>query len=126
MSSHKLSIETGRYNKIPKEQRLCNYCAEGKIESEEHFMFECDNYREERSNLFPKIYCVNESSWDIEAVKNIFLDNDLKHLIEFGKYLTDCWKKRIVATVVQEVVQCVEKSVPNIFCIQPKEITNHN
>ena len=26
LSSHNLSIETGRYNGVPKEKRLCNFC----------------------------------------------------------------------------------------------------
>ena len=56
MSTHKLTIETGRYEKLPKTSRLCMCCDEGKVESEEHFILECKNYANERSMFFEEIF----------------------------------------------------------------------
>ena len=52
LSSHRLAIETGRWQKIPKENRLCRYCNLNKIESESHFLFECHSYVPGRNSLF--------------------------------------------------------------------------
>ena len=40
LSNHKLRIETGRHDKLPKEQRTCELCNNG-IEDEIHFMVSC-------------------------------------------------------------------------------------
>ena len=38
ISSHKLSVETGRFNKTPLENRLCAMCDKGLVEDEFHFI----------------------------------------------------------------------------------------
>ena len=40
MSDHQLLIETGRYYKIPRSQRLCEICKN--IDDEFHFLFTCN------------------------------------------------------------------------------------
>ena len=40
-SSHKLRIETGRWNNIQRDQRICENCVLNKIDDENHFLFEC-------------------------------------------------------------------------------------
>ena len=39
ISDHGLKIEVGRYQNIPREQRLCNICSE--VDNEVHFFFNC-------------------------------------------------------------------------------------
>ena len=39
--NHDLAIETGRFNKIPLEERVCTRC-ENKVEDELHFLTECE------------------------------------------------------------------------------------
>ena len=58
ISSHKLMIETGRYNrprKIPVNERYCNYCKNNNIEDEKHFVLTCKLFETERE-LFHKNY----------------------------------------------------------------------
>ena len=55
ISSHKLRIETGRYDKIPREERLCNLCNSNKIEDETHFLLDCPRYSLIRDMFFSKI-----------------------------------------------------------------------
>ena len=47
-----LHIETGRFNNTPLEERLCTMCNNDDIEDELHFIFDCDKYTAERTQLF--------------------------------------------------------------------------
>ena len=45
INSHKLRIETGRYDKIPlDDERLCSLCNCNRIEDETHFLQDCPSY----------------------------------------------------------------------------------
>ena len=59
ISSHKLRIETGRYDNIPRDERLSNLCNCNKIEGETHFLLDCQRFSSIRdmfvSKLEPKI-----------------------------------------------------------------------
>ena len=59
ISSHKLRIETGRYDNIPRDERLCNLCNCNRIEDETHFLLDCPSFSSTRdmflSKLEPKI-----------------------------------------------------------------------
>ena len=49
-----LSIETGRFQNIPLEYRLCNFCDQNVIEDETHFLLYCTAYQELRNVLLLK------------------------------------------------------------------------
>ena len=55
ISSHKLRIETGRYDNIPREERLCNLCNCYRIEDETHFSLGCPSFPSIRDMFFPKL-----------------------------------------------------------------------
>ena len=59
ISSHKLKIETGRYDNIPRDDRLCNLCNCNRTEDETHFLLDCPSFSSIRdmflSKLEPKI-----------------------------------------------------------------------
>lgn len=46
-----LEIETGRWNNIQVEQRVCCSCPD-KVEDEQHFLVECPKYAEARQELY--------------------------------------------------------------------------
>ena len=48
-ASHKLEVETGRYQSIPREQRICKVCPLKMVEDEEHFIMKCPAYDEIRN-----------------------------------------------------------------------------
>ena len=54
LSSHRLSIETGRWTNIPRENRLCTAC--NRLEDEYHLLFECQLYNNIRCNYIKKYY----------------------------------------------------------------------
>ena len=54
ISNYKLLIEAGRYNNIPRCDRLCTICGHN-VEDETHFLFHCPRYSSIRDNFFSKI-----------------------------------------------------------------------
>ena len=50
-----LAIETGRYNNIPIEYRLCTVCDENVTEDEKHFVFDCKLYERERELFWTEV-----------------------------------------------------------------------
>ena len=54
ISNHKLYIETGRYDKISRCDRICHVCGLD-IEDEIHFLFNCPKYSSIRDDFFNKI-----------------------------------------------------------------------
>ena len=55
ISSHKLRIETGRYDNIPRDERLCNLCNCNRIEDETHFLLDCPSFSSIRQMFFSKL-----------------------------------------------------------------------
>ena len=55
INAHSLMCETGRYCNIPYEQRLCRLCEMNKVESEQHFIFECSYYSDLRNQLLNQL-----------------------------------------------------------------------
>ena len=55
ISSQKLLIETGRYNNITRNERVCNVCNCKTIEDEIHFLLDCPSYSSLRDMFFTKI-----------------------------------------------------------------------
>ena len=51
-----IAIETGRYSrpKTPINERLCKFCQSDSVESETHFLLECELYTDLRHSLFVK------------------------------------------------------------------------
>ena len=83
-SDHKLEIEKGRHNKVPKEERLCRVCDSGEIETEEHFLIKC------------KFYDILKLRYQFVQCENmeILLDTNPQ---KFGRYLIDAFEERKIA-----------------------------
>ncbi len=50
-----LRIETGRYESLPVEQRICEVCDSNNVEDEMHFFISCNAFTQERTNLFTHV-----------------------------------------------------------------------
>ena len=97
MSAHKLKIETGRYEKIDRKERICTYCNLGAIEDEEHFLLKCPAYSTFRDKLSHEIF--HESGIDLnhtglDGLKSIFSKNNIKILNSLAIFIRQCWVKR--------------------------------
>jgi len=53
--SNDLRIDTGRWEGLPADERLCIVCGEGDVENEQHFLLVCTNYQEERTALWESV-----------------------------------------------------------------------
>ena len=98
-SSHKLEIETGRWDNTSPDQRFCKNCALNEIENEIHFIFECRMHVTERTEFFNILK--TEFNVDIlqypnheEKIGQIFSSEDLAMLNAFGKFVQNGLKKR--------------------------------
>ena len=93
-SSHKLEIETGRLNNIPKEDRICKNCALGAVEDEFHMFFDCRMHVTERTKFFNSLkYKIGDPLQDYFPpsreliIKEIFKWKDLSALNALGKFI---------------------------------------
>ena len=55
ISGHKLKIETGRYNNIPRDEMLCSLCDCNRIDDETHFLLDCPSFSWIREMFFFKL-----------------------------------------------------------------------
>ena len=55
ISSHKLKIETGRYDNIPRDEMLCSLCNSNRIDDETHFSLDCPSFSPIREMFFSKL-----------------------------------------------------------------------
>jgi hypothetical protein len=65
----------GRYQDIPRHQRLCQQCSSGEVEDEIHFLFNCSKYEPDRKELVDIILtsCPNFNSLnDIKKLEWIY------------------------------------------------------
>ena len=83
-----LSIETGRFRGIPKNERCCLICNNNSIEDEIHFLFQCQGYNDIRTDWFKSINMnVTQLTNDInfkDALKQIF-----KYPRQTSKYIVN-------------------------------------
>ena len=83
-SSHDLLIETGRYENIPRDQRLCKSCDMKTIESEYHFLLVCPKFRDLRKKYFKSYYC----HWPtIHKFESLLSSNSKKVISNLSKYI---------------------------------------
>ena len=84
VSSHRLEIEAGRWNKpnkTPRENRKCKNC--NILEDEYHFLFECTRYNHLRPNYFKLYYRVNSNMFKTVQLFKSCNENDIKKLAAF-------------------------------------------
>ena len=73
-----IRLETGRYDGVPEEQRVCFHCPHA-VENEVHVLLHCPVYAQFRAELFKEIENVCPSFKDLTdmgKVKTIFSDKD--------------------------------------------------
>ena len=57
LSSHNLAIERGRFENIPRNDRICRCCNLHMVESEYHFLLVCPLYNDLRKKYFKNYFC---------------------------------------------------------------------
>jgi hypothetical protein len=59
----KLPIETGIFQNIPREDRICSLCNANQIGDEYHFLLQCTSLSDERERLLKKYFCKYPSTF---------------------------------------------------------------
>ena len=72
ISSHRLPVESGRYNNIPFDKRTCKLCNLNEVGNEQHYLMQCCNtlLKEIRYSFIQKLHQINTSF-------SLFNDQDL-------------------------------------------------
>ena len=79
-SDHTLEIERGRHLKIDRERRICRMCDMGAIETEKHFLLECNKYEQLRNKF---------NTLEFTTVRQLINNSDQ---IKLGNYLVEAFK----------------------------------
>ena len=120
-SAHRLEVELGRYNKTPREDRICTWCSiifsAHTVENEEHLLNHCDINAVARRNILNKINIITSKSSDRtpnSTIHTISPDTNLVNLISnhndiltsltyesqihlsriVARYITNCFNNR--------------------------------
>lgn len=92
LSNHRLMIEAGRHNRIPKEMRFCPFCPKS-IENESHFLFECSVYQLQRENLLhPITNSIPGFNYFSEGLKLEYMMTDYDFNV--CTYIANCFELR--------------------------------
>ena len=91
-SSHDLFVETGRYDNVPRDKRLCKSCNMNRIEDEFHFLLVCPKYRELRKKYFKTYFC----HWPtLHKFENLMSATSNKVIGNISKFIYYAMKFRI-------------------------------
>jgi hypothetical protein len=90
-----LRIETGRYERLPVNERLCPFCND-KVESEFHTVMECFMYEDIRVDLFEKVSVKNPHFHTMTTMeKFIFIFSNTSCVRYIAKTCFDILKRRV-------------------------------
>ena len=81
ISNHRFAIETGRFRKIPRDERCCLFCKEQSIavtEDEKHILLHCPLYEQYRKQLYCSVneLCPNFKNLENGDQLNYLLNSD--------------------------------------------------
>ncbi len=68
--NHKLPIEKGRFDDIPRELRTCNLCPSNSLGDEFHYLFECSHLVNIRKLYLDKFFYEHPSALKFEKLMN--------------------------------------------------------
>nr|WPH61295.1 reverse transcriptase [Somniosus microcephalus] len=99
LSDHQLEIEKGRYKKSwqPRENRICDQCLAGEVETEMHFLLKCEKFNTSRNILFNKLSQTTPDFKELDDLSKLRLvlgEGDRPYL--GAKYVTTCHNLRTV------------------------------
>ena len=86
-SNHKLPIEVGRYECVPREERICPKCESGQVGDEFHFLLTCGNPELVvlRGKYISPYYTINPSMEKL----NDLLNNKGRKIFKLARYVEE-------------------------------------
>ena len=92
ISNHDLQIETRRYNKIAREDRICTMCNENTIESEQHLIQQCSLNSDLRLEFQSKIQ--DKIDFSKNYIATLMKSTDSYVVFHLSKFISKCFLKR--------------------------------
>jgi len=89
-----LAIETGRWNNVTLEERLCKLCNDNSIEDEIHFIFQCPFYNTTRRNFLDHVVDVNPHFETLDNNEKLRFCFQKENLNTFCKYINEIFHYR--------------------------------
>jgi hypothetical protein len=93
LSNHRLRIETGRHQKIERQNRKCPFCPSD-IEDEVHFLTTCPTYNSIRENLFSELPIQNRTFYSDNFFLFKYLMKDKKAIKNTAKFINTAFSIR--------------------------------
>ena len=90
-----LKVETGRYSNMPVEDRICQFCETNEVETELHFLFDCNRYSAIRESFYIAMNTLSQNfttSSNEDKLKLLFSQSNF--IRKFANYVNDCYKMR--------------------------------
>ena len=97
ISAQKVHIETGRYKKLPANQRFCNCCSFNLVEDESPFSICWKSFDISRESFFKPIKILNKNFVFLNKEQNfvwLMSSEDSEVLTFFSKYLLEIYVER--------------------------------
>lgn len=88
--NHQLMIEKGRYNNIPRNERKCILCNSNEVESEEHFVMYCNQFKDLRLRYIDK-HLVSKNRFGFEKLLST---KNVSCLVDLSTFLFRAFKDR--------------------------------
>ena len=97
LSNHSLNIEIGRYKKLHKQQRFCPFCPSD-IETEIHFLIECNTYDTIRRETIQEIIQNKPNFTYYTPTEKFKLLLSKENIYRMSKYIHNCFEIRSFLT----------------------------
>ena len=81
--NHRLPIQKGRINNIPRGERLCHLCDDNDVGDEFHYIFDCAFFSNSRNALIPRYYRFRPN---VLKFQELFSTKSRKLLIKLAKF----------------------------------------
>ena len=112
-----IRIETGRYARprLPEEARICQICQnQGQVpEDEEHFLFKCETYENERSDWLSSLVKPENFAILPKNEKLIIVLNSDQNLKKTAQYVINIYDKR--SKIVSNLPRSDQERIFHIF-----------
>jgi hypothetical protein len=90
LNNHKLPIEYGRWNNIPRELRICNLCNTADLGDEFHYLLKCACFSEKRKTYIDKKYFnKNYNILKFGTLMNLTKKSKIKKFCTFIRYINE-------------------------------------
>ena len=78
-SNHRLPIETGRWNNIERNDRICPKCNSGDVGDEYHYIFKCAHFEDVRKKY------IHEKYWNYPSINKMKILFNSTDITQIGK-----------------------------------------